>query len=137
MLISDFVEQLNKFSTAGSAQIKDRFIFDRIKTQYIPVMEKKEEVNRILRLSINEDKNGKYIDLIINEILFIYMIFMSYTDLTVDNCDDEFSSAVKMYDILKSSGVDEEIIPRIGKDLLEYRYVNEQIIELWEKRNYK
>jgi len=131
MLITEFVKQLDELSI--SSAVKDKLISERIKRKYMPVMEKKEKLNIILQKSIIEDNEGKYIDTIFNEIYFINMIFLSYTDLTMKPNDDDFTSPL-MYDIIKSSGIDEEILPRIGKDLLEYRFMNEQLISTWEKR---
>lgn len=132
MLITEFIKQLDELSI--SSAIKEKFISERIKRKYIPVTEKKEKLNAILQKSIVEDARCEYIDLISNEIYFINMIFLSYTDLIMEPNDNSFSSLI-MYDIIKSSGIDEEILPRIGKDLLEYRFMNEQLMSMWEKRN--
>lgn len=136
MLVTEFIEQLNKINEAGANSAKEKFIADRIKRKYIPVAEKAAKVNEAIKYSIISSKEeGVYIDYIVEEVNFVYLAIMSYTDITAPTGSDNVPSPTEMYDILKSSGADEDILSRIGKDLLEFRYINEQAIEMWEKRN--
>ena len=115
MFMSDFIQQLNKLENSKS--IKSKFIDERITRIYVPINEKREGTKDILNKSIIEENNIKYVDTILNEIMFICYMLYSYTDL--DCTGDVF----EMYDAIKSNHIDEEILPRIGNDLLEYRYI--------------
>ena len=136
MLVTEFIEQLNKINEAGASSAREKFIADRIKRKYVPVLEKTAKLKVVLESSIS-NKAGEvpYIDMVVNKINYVCSVIEMYTDIEAEKTSEGNVDLLGLYDILKGTGLDKELYERIGDDLNELAFFNEQMLDTWHLKN--
>ncbi len=83
--------------------------------QYLPIDSKIDLIDRIVAGSYEEIEEAKIFNSVQYDILFTYLIAKYYTNLNLS--DDK---VLEMYDILKSTGLIDEILEAIPEDDFDY-----------------
>lgn len=133
VILSEFVE---KYNDAISDAQKVKLIKEIIVTNYSPISVKREVLKVALDKSIVvNDKGIKYIDMLMNKIMFTVSILSLYTNLDFVCDADGNKSAIETYDCLMSSNIIDSLYKIIGADISELILVNEKILDNWYEEN--
>ena len=107
MTVQEFV---NKYKYRKDEKAKEKFISDRLKTSYLPFIDKCNICERIARAS-SLDATNKYMPhSALNYLLYMLSLVDAYTDIDVVFIDNGEITTDKQYDLLKESGLLEKLI---------------------------
>ena len=133
--VSKFVEGYKKLT---SEPMKDRYIKERIKTTYAPILQKKLILEMMNSKAVVSEPTP-HIDMVVSKLNVVMAILILYTDLEPDKQANEDGTTVPLtwetYDLLKSSGLYGKILDAIGEDLNELMSVQDQILNSWHMQN--
>lgn len=133
--MSKFVDDYKKLT---SDSMKDRYIKERVKTTYAPILQKK-LILEMMNSKCVVDEPSKYIDMTISHLNVVMAILVLYTDIEPDKKDNEDGTTTPLtweaYDALKSTGIYEKLLNAIGKDLDELMLIQSQVLDSWHMAN--
>lgn len=133
--MAKFIEGYNKLS---SDQLKERYVSERVKTKYAPILQKKLILEMMLEKSVVE-KPTKHIDMQVSHLNLVMAILVLYTDVEPDKKENADGSTTPLtweaYDALKSTGIYEKLLNAIGADLEELMLVQGNVMDTWHMAN--
>lgn len=133
--MSKFIDGYKKLT---NEQLKDRYIKERVKTYYAPILSKKLILEMMHNKSVVETP-VKRIDLTVSHLNVVMAILVLYTDIEPDKKENEDGTTTPLtweaYDALKSTGAYEKLLNEIGGDLEELMLVQSQIMDTWVMEN--
>lgn len=129
--ISTFVDGYNKLT---NTDLKTKYVKKHITTTYAPLLTKLNILNLMTDKSVVEDKI-KYIDLTVSKLNLIMAILVLYTDLEPDKDKDGKPMTWDAYDLLKSTGLLEDVLEYIGVDIEELMSVQKTVLDTWHMKN--
>jgi hypothetical protein len=133
--MSKFVEGYKKLT---NEQLKDRYIKERVKTTYAPILQKKLILEMMHNKSVVETP-VKRIDMTVSHLNVIMAILVLYTDIEPDKKENDDGTTTPLtwdaYDALKSTGIYEKLLNAIGSDLEELMLIQGQIMDTWVMEN--
>lgn len=107
MTVQEFI---NKYKYRKDEKAKEKFINERLKTSYVPFIEKCNICERIARAS-SLDAGGKYAPhSALNYLLYMLSLIDAYTDVDIVFVDSGEITTDKQYDLLKNSGLLEKLV---------------------------
>jgi len=133
--MSKFVEGYKKLT---NEQLKDRYIKERVKTTYAPILQKKLILEMMHNKSVVETP-VKRIDMTVSHLNVVMAILVLYTDIEPDKKENDDGTTTPLtwdaYDALKSTGIYEKLLNAIGSDLEELMLIQGQIMDTWVMEN--
>lgn len=133
--MSKFIDGYKKLT---SEQLKDRYIKERVKTTYAPILQKKLVLSMMNEKSVVKDPVPR-IDMTVSHLNVVMAILVLYTDIEPDKKENEDGTTTPLtwdtYDALKSTGVYEKLLNAIGSDLEELMLIQSQILDTWHMEN--
>lgn len=112
MTVQEFVE---KYNYRKDDKAKEKFVNDRLKTSYVPFIEKCNMCERIAKAS-NIDATGKYVQhSAFNYMLYLLSLIDAYTDIDIAFSSEGDVLTDAQYDALQKNGLLERLINLIPK----------------------
>lgn len=133
--MSKFVDGYKRLS---SDTLRDRYIKERVKTTYAPILSKKLILEMMNEKSVVKEPIPR-IDMTVSHLNVVMSILVLYTDIEPDKKENEDGTTTPLtweaYDALKSTGIYEKLLNAIGSDLEELMLVQGQVMDTWVMEN--